>query len=103
MKLCGSGAHTNIVEVLRLGELIGSPYYFIDMELCSINLATYIYSETQVEGVPYFIKDAPPSVKLIQIWNIMRQVANGVEFIHSQKEVHRDIKPHNSNLPSVLC
>jgi serine/threonine protein kinase len=30
-----------------------------------------------------------------QLWDIMRQIANGVAFIHSHMEVHRDLKPRN--------
>jgi len=98
-KLC-SGCHPNIVEVLRIGELKDSPYYFIDMELCDINLQDYIYrddSKTLPDAIPYFIKDASSQVKALQIWNIIQQIASGVAFIHSHHETHRDIKPQNSN------
>ena len=96
-KLCGHDAHPNIVEVLRLGVLVGSPYYFIDMELCDMNLENYIYNNSpKRESLPRFVKTAPSSVKASQIWNIMRQVASGVAFIHSHEEVHRDLKPRNS-------
>jgi serine/threonine protein kinase len=96
-KLCGHDAHPNIVEVLRLGRLVGSPYYFIDMELCDMNLENYIYSNSpKQESLPHFVKTAPSSVKASQIWNIMRQIASGVAFIHSHDEVHRDLKPRNS-------
>jgi serine/threonine protein kinase len=103
-KLCGSGSHINIVEVTRLGELPHSHYYFVDMELCALTLENYIYgtSTGQVRGsltpelsLPRFIQDAPASIKSLQIWNIMRQIASGVKFIHSHGEVHRDLKPSN--------
>ena len=29
-KLCGRTSHPNIVEVLTIEELLGSPYFFID-------------------------------------------------------------------------
>ena len=88
-KLCGQGAHPNIVAVLKWGPLAGSPYYLLDMELCDMNLERYIGS------LPHFVKTAPSSVKSSQIWNIMRQIANGRVFIHSHGEVHRDLKPRN--------
>jgi len=97
-KLC-SGSHPNIVEVLRIGELNKLSYYFIDMELCDISLYEYIYrddSKPLPDAVPYFIKDATSQVKELQIWNIMTQIANGVAFIHSHNEIHRDLKPQNS-------
>jgi hypothetical protein len=37
--------HTNIVEVLWHGELPDSPYFFLDMEMCGMNLESYIRSE----------------------------------------------------------
>jgi len=30
------------------------------------------------------------------VWNIMVQLTSGLAHIHSQGEVHRDIKPRNS-------
>jgi len=41
-----------------------------------------------------------------QVWNIMSQIAGGLSFIHSNKEVHRDLKPQNGILAhrkSALC
>jgi len=101
-KLCGGGAHTNIVEVLRLGELVGSPYFFIDMELCDLTLEDYIYRNSPVsDSIPQFVRDASSSSKAMQIWNIVKQIASGVTFIHSQDEVHRDLKPRNGTFPLV--
>jgi hypothetical protein len=45
-KLCERNAHLNIVEVVQFGRLIGSPCYFIDMELCDMNLENYIYNNS---------------------------------------------------------
>jgi serine/threonine protein kinase len=102
-KLCGHGAHTNIVEVLRLGELGGSAYYFIDMELCDKNLEEYIYRQSSThESVPYFLGNAPSSIKAKQIWNVVRQIASGIAFIHNHEEVHRELKPSNSISPNPL-
>src|ERR1700731_1456357 len=76
-KLCGKDAHPNIVAVFNQGELSNAPYYFIDMELCDINLHYYIHRETTPdpsESIPFFIKDAPSALKAQQIWNIMKQI-----------------------------
>jgi serine/threonine protein kinase len=98
MKLCVKRAHKNIVSVLKLGELPNSSYYFIDMELCDLNLAVYIH-RTDVpnpsESLPYFMKDASSHHKALQIWNIMKQIAGGIKYIHGQDLVHRDVKPAN--------
>jgi serine/threonine protein kinase len=102
-KLCGKAAHSNIVEVFRLGELIDVPFYFIDMELCQMNLANYIYrdSNSLPTFVPRFVKDASASAKALQIWNIVRQIASGVAYIHSYNEIHRDLKPQNGLFPPI--
>jgi len=100
-KLC-SGSHPNIVEVLRIGELKNSAYYFVDMELCDINLQDYIHrddSKPLPEAIPYFVKNATSQVKALQIWNIVKQIATGVAFIHSHNEIHRDVKPQNGKDP----
>ena len=97
-KICENGSHSHIVEVLRLGQLRNTDYYFIDMELCDMNLAEYIHRPTPPnpsDSIPYFIKNAPPPLKAHQIWNIMKQIASGVSYIHTLNMVHRDLKPTN--------
>ena len=47
-KVCGKGSHPHIIELLRIGELRSSSDYFIDMELCDLNLADYIYIQWKI-------------------------------------------------------
>lgn len=89
-KLC-NGGHENIVEVFGIGEFPDSSYVYIDMELCDLNLSDYIQANRKLAPV----HDYPLDFIETQIWDIMRQIANGVVFIHNNEEVHRDLKPSN--------
>jgi hypothetical protein len=98
-KLSHQGGHPNIVVVLNLGELNNSPpFFFIDMELCDLTLHTYIHRPkppSPSESILYFVKNAPAPFKAQQIWNIMRQIADGLKYMHILNMVHRDLKPAN--------
>src|SRR5271170_5930502 len=94
-KLCKVGAHSNIVPVLRLGRFPPS-YYFLDMELCDLNLETHIKREWTARvqtKMPFFTADMSPRTRMSQVWEIMECITSGVAFIHANEEVHRDLKP----------
>jgi serine/threonine protein kinase len=104
-KICGKGTHKHIIAVLRLDVLRNSPYFYIDMELCDLNLNGFIYSTSTSHDpsatiLPQYIKNGEPPLKASQVWNVMRQIARGIKYIHSLDIVHRDLKPANGN--SVL-
>ena len=96
-----NGTMDNLVSVTSHGWLSDSPYYYIDMELCHGNLEDYIENRPQIQ----YIQLRNPrlhAVRLMErgvwnLWDIMEQIASGVEFIHACKQVHRDLKPRNSN------
>jgi len=101
--LCGPGAHVNIVQVLAHGPLPSIPFYFIDMELCDLNLHDYIHQEPSakpLESMPYILRGKNSALPL-QIWIIMKQIVAGAEYIHRKGHVHRDIKPANG-APSLF-
>jgi serine/threonine protein kinase len=104
------GTHKNIVSVLRCGECPESLtryfQHFLDMEFCDFNLADWIKGDWEIEkgkwtadtqkALSYWTSIPGPRGRTEQIWLVMQDITNGVAFIHSEKEIHRDLKPINS-------
>ena len=103
-KVCG-GSQKYVVQVLGFGELSSSSCYYIDMELCDMNLEHSIHhkwtSRMETE-LPYLTTDWGSRTRTVQIWNIMEDISSGLAYIHGLNEIHRDLKPRNS-MPSSIC
>jgi serine/threonine protein kinase len=79
----------------------------IDMELCSRNLKDEIAGQESTLQDLLTAMASTDDLSLIeeissqlsaknkQIVDILHQVLDGLEFIHSMNEVHRDLKPEN--------
>lgn len=106
-ELSHDGGHPNIITVL-CHDWRGPPFsfYFIDMELCELSLHHYIHGDRSLDqprsATPLFVsRDSPFPTIALNVWMIMSHITRGVEFIHSRKQVHRDLKPRNST--SSIC
>src|SRR5271170_2150554 len=99
-KLCIS-SHANIVQVFDLGQMkSNSKFHYIDMELCDISLGHYMQGKRTGNLVSWdeFRSD------LDNLCNINDDVLDGLVFIHSNNEIHRDLSPQNSRfLPFDLA
>jgi serine/threonine protein kinase len=68
------------------------------MELCDITLHSYIYDKNPDYMEPLYseVQEGKASVvKTCVLWEIIWDIARGLEFVHGHKEVHRDLKPRN--------
>jgi serine/threonine protein kinase len=95
IKLRGTDAQENILQILRHGKLFGANYYFFDMELCAFNLEMYaleLWKPTSTESSPWTVDS---NIRMPYVWAIMTQIASGLAFIHANDEIHRDLKPAN--------
>jgi serine/threonine protein kinase len=110
LELHEAGEHRNIIKILGHGWL-PKPYsfFYIDMDLCDSNLHDYIYGARMAERLlaedpsegpspVYTTRECDLLVKLRNIWAIMTHISDGLEFIHANGQVHRDLKPRNGIL-----
>ena len=88
-RFCHRNENPNLVVTFRTGVLDGTPYYFIDMELCDYDLETYINDGK--------LHELTQSAQAPEVLGIMRHITNGVAFLHGHDQVHRDLKPRNGN------
>jgi serine/threonine protein kinase len=94
--LCTAG-HKNIVNVLDQDWLGMSQHYYIDMELCDINLETYIQTRSSIElpfHEPAFVSE-DSGLHTWNLWTIGSHISQGLAFIHKRNFSHRDLKPVN--------
>ena len=65
---------------------IGGPLFYIVMEYCPHGS---LYDTLRKR------REAKSGTKFSEVLNWLKQVANGVEYLHSNKIVHRDLKSPN--------
>jgi serine/threonine protein kinase len=105
-KLCATErTHRNLVAVFDFGRL-ATFLYFIDMELCNLNLERWIYrtwNERTARELPLLTADLPPRARMDQTWDIMDDIIRAVAFVHELNEIHRDLKPSNGSNHIKTC
>lgn len=86
---------------MRDGELPKSRNVFIDVELCAFNLETYARELWAPAGLERLSLDdggipkVDSRLRMPYIWVIMIQLASAIHFIHSLRQIHRNLKPRN--------
>lgn len=68
---------------------------YIQMELCGENLRTYLDYRNAKVLRPTNDHDELDLIDIEMELNIFKQILNGVQYIHSQNLIHRDLKPPN--------
>jgi serine/threonine protein kinase len=92
-RLCKS-EHRNIIRIFEHGRVGDGAFYFIDMELCDINLEEYLEgTKTGIRGLLDWKTAEAEGQCLFLLVAIMQQLLNGLAFIHGKDEVHRDLAP----------
>jgi serine/threonine protein kinase len=93
----GKRSHDNIIRIFDHGRFSSiSPMYFIDMELCEIDLEAYISNKRRgIRGLVDWDIAFSEGQREFLIIAILQQLLAGLAFIHGHDMVHRDIAPQN--------
>lgn len=72
-----------------------SAHLYIQMELCGMNLRQYLDKRNARISSCLSSGDLLDHVDVTLESHHFEQILNGVQYIHSQNMIHRDLKPHN--------
>jgi serine/threonine protein kinase len=79
----------------------GTSYVYIDMQRCDFSLSEFnLWNSKTIKAV--LAPEIESFFARTSMWNIMKQVANGLTFIHAQKEIHRGLTLRNCIFPPSL-
>ena len=92
-------SHDNIVHYLKAQKISG--FVLITLELCLGSLINVLETKRDVFGEQF------PSKFKIHLWctkkHLLKGIAMGLEYIHSENRIHRDLKPQNILVKSSHC
>jgi serine/threonine protein kinase len=94
-QLCTTG-HENIVQVYQQDVLRLTTFYFIDMELCDINLDEYLQGRRDLHSL-FEWKIAEGHGPFLT-YTILQEILAGLIFIHDSEDAHMNLHPRNGNL-----
>ena len=113
-QVCVPGKSNTVVMVYEHGWLPGvdPSYYYVDMEYCSETLEERIHgnknyamladihSAIESPSTASAIPGTAPVFTTEQILDILENICSGLQYLHQEGLVHRDLKPRNGALPS---
>ncbi|XP_018576012.1 cyclin-dependent kinase 4 [Anoplophora glabripennis] len=85
LRQLNSHDHPNIVKLLDIchGQQVGR------------ELIMYLVFEHVEQDLATYIEKNPKGFSTLQIRKLSRDILNGVDFLHSNRVIHRDLKPQN--------
>jgi serine/threonine protein kinase len=94
-RLCKTD-HPNIVQVTDYGNLNDDGIiFFIDMVLCETSLEAFLRGGVEAGGRRWEAIRQDETMSLEVSYTILQHIVNGLHYIHTMGEVHRDLSPHN--------
>jgi serine/threonine protein kinase len=103
-KLKALGIGQNVVFALQHGW-IDQDHFYLDMELCVLILNDFIRScpqDISTSSTFWNFSEGQDPLGCFSLLGIIRQITQGLGFIHSKGEIHRDLKPHNGKALALM-